>query len=382
MKRLITLLVLLALIGATISAEGTVYPTLTPKNAKSMGMGGVFSSVMTSEFSFFGNPAAFANKKGSFTLLSADTWAYVKPTSANIDTLMAVASGEMSAMSAIPSLMPDNGGVGGGASVGFGFAGKGLGLGVFITTDEYANGRDLPGAKLTSDTEASAVIGIGVPINLGSLRLSVGGDLRPFYRIRSDEIGLSDAVAVIDQGQDAMLGALVVNSGFGLAMDLGATLELGSLAFGLSIRDIAPSFPVWSGSGLDLYNYLVKGTLPPTADSADTAVFVPNLTAGFSWKPRFIPGLFQPSLYLEIQDPVSVIKEKESVYNLLHAGAEIKILNFITLRGGINKGWLSVGAGMKLFFVDLNASVFTEELGTLPGDNPRSGIAVQAAIRF
>jgi hypothetical protein len=382
MKRLITLLVLLALVGASISAEGAAYPTLTPKNAKSMGMGGVFSSVMTSEFSFFGNPAAFANKKGSLTLISADTWAYVKPTSANIATLMSMAGGEMDAMSALPALMPDNGGFGAGASMGFGYAGRGLGLGVFVTTDEYANGRDLPGAALTSDTEASAVIGLGVPINLGSLRLSVGGDLRPFYRIRSDEIGLADAVAVMDQGDDAILGALTVNSGFGLAMDLGATLELGSLAFGLSIRDIAPSFPVWSGSGLDLYDYLVEGSLPPTADSADTAIFVPNLTAGLSWKPRFIPGLLQPSFYLELQDPVSVIKDKESVYNLLHAGAELKILSFITLRGGINKGWLSVGAGMKLFFLDLNASVFTEELGALPGDNPRSGIAVQAAVRF
>jgi hypothetical protein len=37
---------------------------------------------------------------------------------------------------------------------------------------------------------------------------------------------------------------------------------------------------------------------------------------------------------------------------------------------------------LKLLFLDIDAAVFTEELGALPGDNPRSGLALQAAIRF
>ena len=71
-----------------------------------------------------------------------------------------------------------------------------------------------------------------------------------------------------------------------------------------------------------------------------------------------------------------------SALDLLHAGAEVRLLSFITLRGGINRGWLSAGAGVRLIFIDLNFAVFTEELGALPGDDPRSGVALQAAIRF
>jgi len=114
-------------------------------------------------------------------------------------------------------------------------------------------------------------------------------------------------------------------------------------------------------------------------------VFAPNVSVGLSWAPKLVIGLIEPALYLELQDPVQVIQDWGgigSALNLLHVGAEAKFLGFITLRGGLNRGWLSAGAGMKLLFLDLNAAVFTEELGALPGDNPRSGLSVQAAFRF
>ena len=97
------------------------------------------------------------------------------------------------------------------------------------------------------------------------------------------------------------------------------------------------------------------------------------------------PGFIDPAMYLELQDPVSVVANWNgigSALNLLHLGAEARFFNLITLRGGMNRGWLSVGAGLNFLFLDLNAAVFTEELGALPGDKPRSGLALQAAIRF
>jgi hypothetical protein len=379
MKRA-TMIALALLSAAALFAQ--TYPPLTPKNAKSMALGGVFSSIPTAEFAFYGNPAAFAAPKGSFTLLSVDQWTYIKPTSSNIASFAAAVS-KANPLSAVAGLMPSNGGIGGGASTGFGFAGKGLGLGFFATSDEWAQGSSVPGAVLKSDTEISAVVGLGLPIKFLGTTLSIGGDLRPFYRIRTDT-PLADFVQALTNGTNP-LDSLQANAGFGLAMDLGASLQLGSLGLGLAIRDIAPSFPVWNGNLVDLGNYLSKGSLPPTTDASPKAVFVPNVTAGLSWKPRLLPGFIDPALYFELQDPVSVVKNWDgigSALNLLHAGAELRLLSIFTLRGGINRGWLSVGGGIKLLFIDLNAAVFTEELGALPGDNPRSGMALQAAIRF
>jgi len=70
------------------------------------------------------------------------------------------------------------------------------------------------------------------------------------------------------------------------------------------------------------------------------------------------------------------------VLNLTHMGAEVQFLRILSLRAGLNRGWVSVGCGLDLLFLDLDAAVFTEELGELPGDLPRSGFSFSAAIRF
>jgi hypothetical protein len=382
MKRILFTLVLLAL-SAALFAQSEIYPILTPKNAKMMGMGGVFTAVPTGEMAFFGNPASFAAKRGSLTLISNDTWLYFKPTQANMDSVFAAAGGTSSPLSALASLMPTNGGFGAGTSMGLGFAGRGLGLGLFATTDLFAAGDSPAQAVLRSDTQVNAVIGLGVPLDILGMRLSIGGDLRPFYRMRTGA-ALADIVTTIATGGDveAQVLGITVTSGFGLAADLGATLQLGTLTFGLSIRDIAPSFPIADTTLEGLVTALEGGSLPATTADSPKAVFIPSISAGLSWAPRIIPYVLEPSLYLEMQDPITVIRDKESPLKLLHAGAELKLLSFVYLRGGINRGWVSVGGGIKLLFLDINASVFTEELGLLPGDNPRSGVAIQAAIRF
>ena len=246
-------------------------------------------------------------------------------------------------------MMPGNGGMGGGASAGFGYAGNGLGLGAFATTDDYAAGYSVPGAILKSDTEVSAVIGLGLPFKVFGSNLYIGGDIRPFFRVRS-QAALADIFQTLD------LGSLETNAGFGLAMDLGATLQMGSFGLGLAVRDISPAFPVWTGSFNDLLSTLQKGVLPPTSETSGKAVFLPNVTAGMSWKPKLWPGFIDPAMYLELQDPVSVVANWNgigSALNLLHLGAEARFFNLITLRGGMNRGWLSVGAGLNLSLIHI-----------------------------
>jgi hypothetical protein len=380
MKRITVILFTLAILVPASFAE--TYPSLTPKTAESMALGGTFTAIPTSEFSFFGNPAGFAAKKATLALVSTDAWAYVKPTTENVEILKAM-GGDTNALSLAGSLMPSNNGIGGGASVGLGFAGRGLGLGFFAVSDNWAEGDSAPGAILTTDTQVSAVVGLGIPFQLGeSVRLSVGGDLRPFYRLRG-QASVADVAALMEgSGEDA---EIPLNAGFGLSADLGASLELGRLTLGLSIRDIAPPFPVWSGTLDELKSSLEEGSLPEAGEGAAQVTLLPAVAAGVSWKTKFLPGLIDPSVYFELQDPVAVFRNADgigSVLNLTHMGAEVKLLSILSLRAGLNRGWLSAGAGIDLLFVHADVSAFTEELGALPGDKPRSGVSLSAAIRF
>ncbi|GAB6276304.1 MAG: hypothetical protein SAMD01599839_08440 [Rectinema sp.] len=114
------------------------------------------------------------------------------------------------------------------------------------------------------------------------------------------------------------------------------------------------------------------------------AALTPTYSTGLGIR-LFENEKFEPSLYAEVDDPISLFSSTDimtDVFNSLHAGAQLRLLRFISVRGGLNKGWYSVGAGLDLSFVEIDAAIFTEELGLSPGDKGRSGLSVQAAIRF
>jgi hypothetical protein len=387
-RRIIALAAALAVASASMSlaAEQTVYSSLVPKTAKSMAMGGVFSAVPTAEFSFFGNPAAFASKKLSFAIPSINVWGYLRPTVDNIQSVVDATSDTNALLTTVMGLVAENGGTGFGASIGSGFAGKGFALGLFTTTDETVNGANAAVASVGSATEATAIVGFGFPINLGDLRFQVGGDLRPFYRVDflgadKTEISLASVLASMDGGNAT--DSLYAYSVAGVAADIGATLALGSLTFGMSVRDIAPQYSIAKASLTEFANRLSSGSLPK-GSSAGTALFYPNISAGVAFDPKW--KILNPALYLELEDPIGVFSDPDanfgSVLNLFHVGADVTLFKILSVRGGLSRGWASLGAGVDLLFLEANAAVFTEELGALPGDKPRSGFTVEAAVRF
>lgn len=378
-------LVLLALSLLPLSAQVTVdpLPYLAPKDAKTMGMGGTFLALSSGYQSFFGNPAGFGLRKGSLTLANANAWAYVKPTQENLGLVQGILGEDpVGAAVGLASNLVTKGGVGAGASVGLGYAGHGLGLGAFVVNEEYISGATLLGAKVSTQTQVNLVLGLAVPIGTPDFNLTIGGDIRPFYRV-DGEWSFSDVLGIVTgdaADPEAMVMELPARAGFGVMADLGATLTLGSLSAGLVIRDIAPMLSLNESTLGEVVASFESGGGP--AGSGAEIPVIPNITAGASFAPRLIPGLIDLKLYAELQDALRVIVDEDSPWKLLHAGGELRLLSFIYGRAGINRGWYSLGAGIDLLFIEIDAAVFTEELGRTPGAFGRSGFALQAALRF
>jgi hypothetical protein len=390
MKKYISIILILALGGLAFAmpATPTALQSLNPKTAKSMGMGGSFRVFSTGYDTFFGNPAGFATPKGSLTIADIATWAYFKPTQENIDKVMAIAEGsatQSEIIAAAGGWLVDNG-LGAGASLGLGWAGRGFGLGLTLVTDEIASGQSLLGATLKSQTQANAIAGIAFPISLGPVTFRLGADARAFYRLDSYNIDdgsnlwpFSGIATDIATGADPMdtIRELYVNGGYGFAFDAGATVGIGPLSVGAMVRDYGLEFGMGQaqvGTLIDSVTVPMDGTMP--------YFMAPTVSAGAALQFNFA-NVVAPSLYAEIDDIVGVIDGGvETAWNSLHVGAELKLLKFIALRAGLNKGWVSLGAGLDLFIFELDAALFTEELGALPGDNGRTGIAVQAAFRL
>lgn len=386
MKRILLILVVFA-----IAAGGTFGQTaitgVTPKDARSMGMGGAFRVFSDGYSSFFGNPAGFA-KHGSLTLADVSAWAYVKPTAetlTDIQKFMDNTTSKTDKIAILGDFISKNG-FGAGTSVGLGWAGKGFALGANVIFDAPIGGAFPLGTKAVAVSQADGVLGFGIPIKLGIVGLNIGFDGRVFYRLNSPAGGwtfIDIATGLMGGGStDDLFKSLKLYGGYGFAADAGAVLNIGPVLFGFSVRDLGLAFKM---AQISVYDLTTGGFNAIPFDGALPYALTPQYAAGVGIR-LFENGLFEPSVYAEVDDPINLIAKSTDlatdVFMNLHAGAQLRLLRFITVRGGLNKGWISVGAGIDLALLEIDAAVFTEEMGLYPGNKGRTGISVQAAIRF
>ena len=383
MKRAILAAICASFLAANAFAQ-TGLTGLAPKDARSMGMGGTFRVFATGYQAFFGNPAGFAGP-GTLTLADVATWGYFSPNPSDIKALVDIAQGatpQADAEATLGRLVADNG-FGGGASVGLGWSGKGIGAGITLISDALATGSSYSDASLTVRNQANAIFGMTWPLELGAFKFSFGADIRAFYRLESATgwpfADLASAL-LSDQGYTAEMAALTVNGGYGLSVDTGATLAFGPLSAGVMIRDYGYKFYMGSATVGDIVG---SGAIPLNGNNA--YALVPVYTAGLGLNFGG-GGPVASSFYIEADDPMNFINEAKTDFNtsleLLHAGAELKFVNFIALRAGFNEGLLSFGAGIDLSLIEIDAAVFSEKTSDATSGPGRSGISIEAAIRF
>ncbi|MFZ4617877.1 MAG: hypothetical protein ACOYM2_16980 [Rectinemataceae bacterium] len=382
MKRISLTLIAFLIVSSLLGAQ-TVLTSLEVKDARSMAMGGAFTSLGSGYQSFYGNPAGFASGRFMLTLANASTWGYVKPSLDNIDVVTSAISGGTGDTSALiqslGGLITANG-LGAGASAGLGFTGGGWGIGATAVADTYAHGATLLGTSLAGSGQVNFIGGMAVTLGPKDFNLKLGGDIRPFVRVDSS-MSVSSLLGSLSGGDPvAAVTGNEANYGLGLVADLGAIMTAGPLAVGLSVRDIGASFNYYSTTLMDLGTAIND----PTGLLFTSATFAPDITAGLSFAPMpaFLSWLVDPVAYLEVRDALALLEPDANIWNRLHAGAEIKLLNFIYLRGGLSQGYMSVGGGVDLLILQGDIGVFTEEMGAHPGDQGRSGVAANVRLHF
>lgn len=380
--------VVIATLCAFLLASGAVAQAtlaeLYPKDARSMGMGGNFRSLATGYQAFFGNPAGFSGL-ATLTFADAALWSYFRPNPSTIRDLVAIAQGETApteAKSQLGDIIANNG-LGAGASLGFGWSGKGFGLGLTMITDSLATGTTYDDAIASVRNQANAIVGVALPLDLGPFSFNLGIDMRAFYRLDSDSAWpfATLASAFIDgQGFTAEIGDLALSGGYGIAVDSGASLALGPFSAGVMIRDYGYEFSMGDttvGKVTDTFE------LPPGGDTVYR--LVPHYAVGMGLNFKTSKAL-DFSFSVETDDPRKftelVQTDLGASLDLLHAGAQIEFFNFIALRAGFNKGLLSFGAGLDFALIEVDAAIFSEPLTELSDGPGRSGLALQAAIRF
>lgn len=447
-------------VAGLLYAEDIVYmDPFTVYSPSVMAQGGSASAAASGYESLFTNPAGFAGTKNRLTLASVSAWGFGDAMSA------AVASGYTSVETAAgygynwdlgytletrpetlaltdPNYAPVGAsdyndkqgtiqsqvamrllkeqlksGVGAGFSLGAGYVGGGLGLGFVASSNLFLQGDTFPfGIAGPLSTTVAFIGGIALPLNLGPLHLTIGGDLRPMVRFYSELDGSAansltalmktDNTTNSDQRLRDVLKELNGNSiyqGTGIGIDLGAKLELGSLTVGFTVRDLFDTRFASMNHKLGdfMYELITSQSVPSNKGGYETLNDDPNdiavvtesdivlalpmtMSLGVAYRPDMgsLSFLIDPMVHADLVDPIGVFRDKQSPWALLHLGTEVKILQFLKLRAGINQGYATLGFGAHFFVLDINGAWFTRELGPYAGDRPNAGFTLEAALRI
>jgi hypothetical protein len=392
-KKRLYLIALLPLLFCAAAAFAAEYyePPFVPLSPTVMGQGGAAVATAHGYDSFFYNPAGFSRGKRELVIPGTTMWVYSRP-----DALLSFALDAFSAPPAPADIVNlvgsqvTGGGFGVGGSAGIGFVGEGLGLGMAVMVDSLLRGPTLLGLAGDLTGTLCFIGGLAGPLELGKLKLHIGVDIRPMLRFHvpltnADAISL---VTALGSGGNLFTAIGTANAvyGVGIGLDAGAILELGPLLVGVSVRDFGGTrFQYATETVSSILGTLQgSGRLPVGSAVSDTYVTPMDVAAGIAFHPRLgkASKIFDPSLQIDCQDIVGIIRDGRSPWTMLHMGVDIRLFSFFSLRAGLDQGYLTFGTGLKIFFFDLNAAVFTRELGTHLGDIPNSGATLEIALRF
>lgn len=385
----------------------TFQPTMARYDA--MGQSGL--ALMNRNDSFYSNPAVLADRGFALALPTVGVTFYnvydLAKDKEVPDLAAAAAQGDSDAMINLGYKVLSNLGSGYNTlakfDLGLGIKLGVIGLGSNLQVKIHAlnNGVSLASQKLIPELNAAQTVAIGLKLidtKYVSLSAGVAGHL--VYKAYYKDIGANDAVDIFNSsnGIEPLVWDVPVMGGYGIPLDLGATLSLfnGQFTIAATANNLNGVYKMKSFSSAgDLVNSISEGTLTaPTdheaKDSVDFEVKTPwSLNFGAALAPTGI--LLNPVISADLIDMYALVESMISDFNnfrwsdlLLHlnAGAEISLLNVVSARVGVNRGFMSVGAGIWLPFAQVDASYGWQEFGMELGDKPVDSVTIKFNLGY
>jgi hypothetical protein len=116
--------------------------------------------------------------------------------------------------------------------------------------------------------------------------------------------------------------------------------------------------------------------------------FLGNSTLGVAWAPSFgkVDKFVKPTIAVDLVDTITMFEKvgdnPDAFWNYFRAGAEVRLLSVLDVRAGFNQGYFSVGVGLDLFAIKLDASYYWREFGKEIGDKPVDALTVRVNLGF
>ena len=393
MKKILTIILLIALLSTNLFAA--TYYTEEPwsvafekTSPKVTAMGGSGIALKNVSDAIYLNPASLAQRGGYLSLASASVSIFQVANIYNSSLVQnLINNGKLNNDTLISDslalVLPTYGSSGAG-QIAVIDGGVGLKLGSFaLAADAQVSlptyNKDSNATTLNVYPKVDAVVSTGFATRFlrdSIISLDVGLTARLNVRGYYNEISVDSLLNNVDiknfKFDTALLGP--VSLGFAIPVDVGANLNLPlGITVSAVVRNLNGNFYYMDYADTDSlikdYSKALEGKTivksPWTIDLG--AAFNPNLGV--------IGKVFQPSVSLDLVDTLPLLQEKnfktDMIFKYLNVGAEVKLLDLISLRAGVKTGCYSVGAGLNLFhLINIDASYYYSDYGINLGENP------------
>jgi len=373
-ERCILAIVLLAAASAAAAQPGG---SVRITSARSAALGGVHAALADDVDTLFANPAGFRSAEPQ--LMVADLTVGLSGPIFDIAGVFIEGAGadpaDLLASDPVQELLTN---LYAAASVlgplSLAYVGNGLGFGFFSRTQvDFTTVGTVPTVYTTLQEEFDFAGGYALRIPLPDAwnsSLDVGVLIRG--TLRGTSTSSQDSLTFFENLSDP--GALLLGGPFRIAVGIGADVGIryafkDVFAFGLAARNLyAPRL---------YYDYSsVSGFFGSEVPADSTGLEPIDLSAGVMWRPslgrlaRYVSDL---KIMLDYTDILDFLTHPATARNpVLHVGlgAEVVVLEVLSLRGGFAQGLLSAGLGLDLSVFTLNLSMFGAELSPEPGLRP------------
>ncbi len=426
MKKILVALMIFSVMTASLFATTPVGPgvdgsadyysavgsAFSPISTRSMGMGGAGIAIAGRSDSFFMNPAALASRRFQLSLPSLGVTVYNPQAilkSGMIDDLQAASSNKDKYVDAaqkylgIISSKGFNEVLTTDLAVSLTAGGFGLGIQVQEKVHSYSPDGKTTSTQLLAEVNAAATLGFGFRINIVEDKFSIdlGVAARFNYRAYNSAVSADNIITTFlgsgdtTAAKDKFLKETPLMAGWAIPIDAGININMPA-GFTVSVvaRNMNGTFYMNAYPGISNWtNELFKKPLTSdgsvgSGDKTSFKITTPwSLDAGIGWAPSFgkVGTFIKPALAIDLVDIVGLAGgdfNTEKLLTHLNMGAEIRLLSFIDVRAGLNQGYISIGAGLDLWALRIEAAYYRQEFGVQLGDKPVDALTVRANIGY
>ena len=374
------------------SSDGTysaMVDPFQPLTARALAMGGAGVAVTGRSDTFYINPASLASRRFQLSIPSAQVTLYHVYDLLETGVVEDLINGGDPMDSVGDILESIDAGKGKIADVdaGLSFTAGGFGLGINARASVLTYGNNVGGlnAKVIGKVNAAASIGYGYRFNLpADFSIDLGVMVRFNYLAYTEALGASEVSKVLSESGDPMelLNGTPIMAGYSIPVDVGLNINMpAGFSLGAVARNLNGKYHM---TAYESYEGLLDNPFGGPDATSFTFDSDWSLDAGIGWSAN--TWYLSPTLAVDVRDIIGLsriddVDFRDFMYHL-NVGAELRLLSFLDLRGGLNQGYWTLGVGLDLWAVKVDISYFHQEFGVAVGDNGLDGLTVRVNIGF